>query len=100
MKYSFQPYEGTDPYIFVSYSHQDHKKVVSLLEALNRAGYRVWYDVGIRPGTRWTDSVAEHIAGCAVFIPLHSHASIYSDLCRDEIHFARHEKRVIIPVYL
>lgn len=95
-----QPYEGNEPYIFVSYSHRDNEIVQPLLEALSRAGYRVWYDAGIHAGTQWTTELANKIAESTVFMPLHSRASIQSDFCRREIAFAQDEGKIIIPVYL
>lgn len=100
METSFQPYEGSEPYIFVSYARKDSGQVAPLLDALNFAGYRVWYDSGIQSGKRWADSLAEHIAGCSVFMPLISSAFSDSVYCYDETAYALTKKRAISPVYL
>lgn len=100
MKTSFEPYEGAEPYIFVSYAHKDAEQVIPLLNALNLAGYRVWYDNGIQAGKRWADSLAEHIIGCAVFMPFISPAFADSVNCYDEAAYARTKSREIFPVYL
>ena len=100
MKADYVPYEGEQPYIFISYSHSDLEQVKPLLSALCAVGYRVWYDRGIYAGKNWTDELANHIARCEVFMPLHTQASVQSDFCRNEIHFAREEGRKIVPVYL
>ena len=100
MNANFQPYEGTEPYIFISYARKDGMRARSLLEALHRAGYRVWYDSGIQAGKKWADSLAEHILGCKVFMPLVSFAFADSLNCYDETTYARKKKREILPVYL
>ena len=99
MKPGFQPYEGPEPYIFVRYSAEDTEQVIPLLDALNRAGYRVWY-YRIQAGSRYDDVVAEHILRCGVFLLLLSHASVNSDDCYEETSYARHKKKTIVPVYL
>ena len=39
-------YEGTEPYIFVSYAHRDSERVFEVLGELQSRGYRFWYDDG------------------------------------------------------
>lgn len=85
---NFKPYEGTEPYIFLSYSHRDAPRIAPVLEAMNLAGYRIWYDEGIKAGSVWTDSIASHIAKCAVFMAFHSSYSKESEYCFREVHYA------------
>ena len=47
MRCSFNPYEGKEKYIFISYSHSDSEIIIPILEELNSNGYRIWYDDGI-----------------------------------------------------
>ena len=88
MECNFKPYEGTEPYIFVSYSHKDALRIAPVLEAMNLAGYRIWYDEGIKVGSVWTDSIASHIANCAVCMAFHSSSSKKSEYCFREVHYA------------
>lgn len=44
-------YSGNEPYIFVSYAHKDSQIVVPILEQMQSAGFRFWYDKGIEAGT-------------------------------------------------
>lgn len=99
MKPAFQPYEGPEPYIFVRYAPEDMAQVISFLNALNAAGYRVWYDKA-QAGSRYDDVVAAHIIRCAVFLLLLSRASVRSDDCYEQTMYARHKGRTIVPVYL
>ena len=94
------PYEGRQPYIFISYRHQDSEQVVSILNAIQKCGYRFWYDKNIEAGERWTEELANSIAGCAVFVPLLSDSYEKSEYCMKEIRLASSEKRKIVPVWL
>ena len=85
---TIKPYEGKDPYIFVSYSHRDTDRVMPMLEKLTADGYRIWYDEGIDPGTEWPESIAEHLMGSTVCLAFISENSLKSHNCRREINFA------------
>lgn len=99
MKPAFQPYEGSEPYIFAWYSPEDAEAAVPILDALNRAGYRVWY-CRVQAGRRRDDVIAEHIIHCSVFLPLLSRLSVNSDDCYDETSYARRKQRSLVLVYL
>jgi len=40
----FPAYQGDDPYIFVSYAHDDADLVFPEMQRLRDAGFNVWYD--------------------------------------------------------
>ena len=40
----FEAYTGDEPYLFVSYSHRDSKKVYPNLDAMHDKKYRIWND--------------------------------------------------------
>lgn len=100
MKCKFKAYEGTKPYIFISYSHDDSSKVFPLLESMAQTGYRIWYDDGIEWGDEWPESIATHLYNCAVVIAFHSHTSADSKYCQDEIYYALKQNKTIISIYL
>lgn len=52
-KYIELPYNGLNPYIFVSYSHRDKDRVFPILSLLQRNSVRTWYDDGIQGGNNW-----------------------------------------------
>lgn len=56
------PYQGKEPYIFISYSHEDKKDVHSVLSYLQTNGYRIWYDDGIPGGANWRRVIAQKIS--------------------------------------
>ena len=46
------PYQGTEPCVFISYSHRARDRVLLALDALSARGYRMWYDADIQAGER------------------------------------------------
>ena len=57
MRCNATPYEGSEPYIFISYCHQDKERVYPYLEMMANDGYRIWYDEGITPGEEWIENI-------------------------------------------
>ncbi len=96
----FRPYEGDQPYIFISYSHRDTMRVLPVVSMLMADGYRVWYDEGIDPGTEWDAFIAEHIERCGYFIAFMSENYLASDNCRDELNYVRDLGKQRLLVYL
>ena len=65
------PYYGSDPFVFVSYSHDQVVKVEGVLRLLQRAGIRYWYDqqgVGITAGKDWKSWITNRLEHCAMFL--------------------------------
>lgn len=100
MECTFKPYEGKNKFIFVSYSHSDSERIAPILEQLNQAGFRIWYDEGIEWGSEWPESIASHLRDCEVCIAFHSRSSVVSPNCRQEINYALKMKKNILSVYL
>ena len=96
----YEIYEGTEPYLFISYSHQDNNQVIPIVRELQKLGYRVWYDTGIGAGSRWPDVIAEHLMNSNCVIAFISKNSIDSDNCQEEIYFAMEEHKPLIAVHL
>ena len=59
-----EAYNGTEPYIFFSYSHKDKEIANRLLKQLVDNGYRVWYDKGIEISDEWRKIIARNIKKC------------------------------------
>jgi hypothetical protein len=94
-----KPYEG-DNYIFISYSHRNTNKVMSVMERMQRDGFRLWYDDGIDPGTEWDDNIAAHVDRCKYFIAFISKEYLESENCKDELNYARDLNKERLLVYL
>ena len=93
-------YEGTENYIFISYSHKDSARVMPILEGLYNANYRVWYDEGIEAGSEWPENVATHISKSDVVLIFLSQNALDSQNCVREIHFAIKKRKKILVIYL
>ncbi len=94
------PYKGNQPYMFISYSHRNSDEVMEIISKLQQLEFRVWYDMGIDPGTEWDENIASHITGCAYFIAFISDEYLESENCRDELNFARDKDKPRLLVYL
>ena len=99
MERPFPAYQGDEPYIFVSYSHQDTDIVYQGIQLLQNQGYNIWYDEGINPGASWREEVAESILGCDLFIILVSPQSANSDPCLKEVNFALEHNRALLAIH-
>jgi len=96
----FEAYKGSDPYIFVSYSHRDLDSVYAVIANLKNQGYRIWYDEGIDPGNEWPDEVAQALAKCGQFLVFISPNSVDSPNVRNEINFAINRAKPFVAVHL
>lgn len=94
------PYEGKEPYVFLSYCHKDRDLVYPLLEQMVRDGYRVWYDDGNHAGDDWLENIANHLNNCKVCVAMISEKSANSHNCRNEISFAIECKKKVLAVLL
>lgn len=93
-------YEGKEPYIFVSYCHEDMKRIYPVISYLINNGYRVWYDKGINPGYEWPEVIADHLSRCSVSIIFISEKSLQSHNCRREFNYAIMEDKKMIVIIL
>lgn len=93
-------YKGNEPYIFISYSHQDTEKIHPIVAGLADRGFRVWYDEGIEPGTEWPEYIAKQISASACCIAFLSESSLNSQNCKREINYAVQTSVPLLTVYL
>ncbi|MFX0060919.1 MAG: toll/interleukin-1 receptor domain-containing protein [Candidatus Hermodarchaeota archaeon] len=96
----FRAYRGTDPYVFVSYSHKDKQLVYHEIKRLNNEGYRIWYDEGIPPASRWRTEIAKAIKNCAFFLVFLSPRAVQSKYVNKEIDYAEQQDKRILPIYI
>ena len=100
MRTLLRPYEGTQPYIFVSYAHKNDAAVLEIIGTLQSRGFRIWYDEGIEAGSEWPESIASHLERAQLVLAFLSPAYLQSDNCRKEMHYALTKKKPVINVYL
>lgn len=100
MERPFPAYKGADPYIFVSYAHENAALVYPEITHLKEQGFNIWYDEGISPGATWRDEVAAALTQCRVFLLLLTPSSAKSSNCMKEINFALSRERKILAIHL
>ena len=96
----FKPYEGAEPYIFVSYAHSDSKAVMEVLNDMHARGYRIWYDEGIEVGSEWPECIAQHLRDAHLVLAFISGSYMKSDNCRREMHYALMKRIKVINIFL
>ena len=96
----FEAYNGEEPYLFVSYSHQDAHLVYPEIIQLRDAGYNIWYDEGVAASNEWPEEIANAVLGCSVFLCFISPRATDSINCRNEINLALNEKKPFLAIHL
>ncbi|MBR3143450.1 MAG: toll/interleukin-1 receptor domain-containing protein [Clostridiales bacterium] len=96
-----KPYEGSLPYAFVSYKHQDaEKERVVMMCLLKEAGYRYWYDDGIHLGDDWKQTLEEKLEKAVVVLIFLTEHYKESYQCLKELRQAMDQGKEIILVSL
>ena len=93
-------YEGTSPYIFISYAHKDAGVVLPIIKMFSEMGFRIWYDAGIEAGTEWPEYIAAHLEKSACVLAFLSASAVASFNCRQEINYAIDLQKPMLAVYL
>ena len=95
-----KPYNGNKPYVFVSYSHKDSEKAFYIMNLMKASGVLLWFDKGIDPGSEWDENIATHIEKCGCLVAIVSKNYLASENCRDELKYARDQKKDILIIYI
>ena len=96
----FEAYNGTEPFLFVSYSHRDTEKVYPILDMLHDKKYRIWYDESCETGNDFRSELRDRIERCDAVVLFVSESSMASPFCGMEIIVARENQKRIYPIYL
>lgn len=96
---SLSAYTGNEPYIFVSYAHKDSETVLPIIQAMQQAGYRIWFDAGIEAGTEWSNNIAAHLQNCSAVLFFASEHSVVSENCLDELAYAKSHQKPALLVF-
>ncbi len=96
----FEAYSGSEPYLFVSYSHRDTKVVYPILDALHDCKYRIWYDESCETGNDFRDELRQRIEKCEAVLLFVSKSSMASPFCGMEVIVARENGKRLYPIYL
>jgi len=94
-------YRGEEPFIFITFAHQDSQEVLPEIRWLQDCGFNVWWDEGISPGAAWRAEVAEAIQRCSLLLFFVTPSSVLSDHCTREVTFALDDhRRPVLAVHL
>ena len=93
-------YEGKEPYVFVSYSHKDKAEVLRYVDALEKNGFRVWFDGGVEVGSEWPEYIANHLANCTCVMAFVSKNFVDSENCRRELTLSQELKKGQLNIYI
>ena len=94
------PYEGKEPYLFISYCHADQEKLYPLFEQMASEGCRLWYDDGNRPGEDWLENIENHLEQSHICLAFISTSSSLSHNCKREIIYALKCRKKVVPVLI
>ena len=100
MKINFKVYNGTEPYIFISYSHANTNAVYNILKRLDRERFRLWYDDTMEIGEDFREELRSKIEGCGAVLLFVSKESMNSKYVGMEIITAFKNNKRIYPIYL
>ncbi len=84
--------------IFISYSRRDTEYVKSLVEALRKQNFEVWFDKNIRTGTDWDDTIESELKNADAIVLILSKTSVASDNVKDEISYAIGLNKSVNPI--
>ena len=101
LKYVDLPYDGNEPFVFISYNHKDFKKVKIILSMLQQLKCRVWYDDDIKKGEDWEKVLGSKIKQSAMLLIFTSKNSMKVDsYVYTELKTAKKLKKKMVAVRL
>lgn len=86
-------------HVFVSYARADEKAARAIIQILEDAGFKVWWDDLIAGGERFGARISEALEGARAVVVLWSANSIASHWVQDEASLGR-DKNCLVPLTL
>lgn len=81
--------------VFISYSRENKDRVAQIAQAVQAAGYELWWDAELPPHRSYGDVITEKIGNAKAAIVVWSHASAQSEWVRAEADVARNQKKLV-----
>lgn len=100
MENRFSPYQGTKPFLFISYARGDMDAMLEVIAQLRQKNYRIWYDEGIPVGTDWPIYISGRVNAATAVLFFLSGKSMVSPNCHSEIVSASQSGKRIICIAL
>jgi hypothetical protein len=94
------PTPAPEPYVFISYAHEDRAFVDRLAARLKAAGLPLWYDEGLRGGQPWPRELARRIEAARAVVVMVTPAARASDWVEKEITYAAERGVPLVPFLL
>jgi len=91
--------ETADGYVFVSYARDDEKSARAIIETIESAGYKVWWDGLIPGGERFGQEIAKALEAARAVVVLWSKNANESHWVQDEAGSAR-DRHKLVPLSL
>ena len=87
--------------VFLSYSRDDHDRVLDLAEKLRAAGVSMWIDTGaIDAASLWSEQIVNALESAKVLLLVVTESAVHSDNVAKEVMLVSERKGHILPVYL
>jgi TolB-like protein/tetratricopeptide (TPR) repeat protein len=90
---------GTATTVFFSYSREDQKYALPIINFIQEAGYAVWWDGLLAGGERFSQTTATALANARAVVVLWSKTSIHSHWVHDEATEGR-DRHCLVPLSL
>ncbi|HZG32714.1 MAG TPA: TIR domain-containing protein, partial [Sphingopyxis sp.] len=81
--------------VFISYSRDNKDRVATIAQAVEAAGYDVWWDAELPPHRSYGDVITEKIGMAKAAIVVWSQSSVQSEWVRAEADVARNQKKLV-----
>jgi TolB-like protein len=88
---------GKPTTVFLSYSRDDRARVLPIIQALEAAGYSVWWDGLLQPGERFADITAAALYQARAVVVVWTPVSVNSHWVHDEATRGR-DRRCLVPL--
>jgi hypothetical protein len=96
-----EAYEGDEPFIFISYAHDDANRVYPIIKELYESGWDLWYDEGIKTTERYLPVISYHVKRCSVVVLMLTNRCLNRPFVMNyELEYARQRGIKVIPVLL
>jgi len=96
-----EAYEGNEPFIFISYAHDDANRVYPIIKELYESGWELWYDEGIKITERYLPVISYHVKRCSVVVLMLTNRCLNRPFVMNyELEYAGQRGIPIIPVLL
>ena len=86
--FTLRPYEGSEPFVYASFYHQDADAVYPILERIGRSGCRVWYNEENTADTQFSPIAQARLAQAESYLLFLSPDALHSEPIRKELSVA------------